>query len=120
MEQTVYPEIKFYTFICFIGGVTPIELKCETTTSSIKVSWIQPDPLGKVKQYIVTRNETESTDVTKQTPDAFYTFDNLKLYTPYHITVATENEKTTDSKGGGIGDAATIDCQTDPKGKPTA
>ncbi len=46
----------------------------------------------------------------------FFNFENLDLYTPYHITVQTENEQV-GGFGGGPGVAAEIDCTTDPKGR---
>ncbi len=103
-------------YIYSVGGVKPADLQCETTTNSIKVSWTQPNPLGVVKQYYVKRNgagaEAETT-----TQDKFFTFNNLEIYTPYQITVTTENEPFDLTHGGGKGDPATIDCKTDPKGK---
>ncbi len=66
-------------------------------------------------KYHLTINGTGPT--TAEATDKFYKFENLKLYTLYHITVATENEKEGGKHGGGTGTAAPIDCKTDPKGK---
>ncbi len=106
--------------IYFIDGVTPTNLTCETTTSSIKVLWTQPDPLGVVKQYIVARNGSEGKPAeSKTTTEKFSTFENLALYTPYQISVTTENNND-NGNGGGEGDPAIIECKTDPKGTPRA
>lgn len=106
-------------FLCILVGVIPDKLECIRGVTTLDISWSQPDPLGEVEKYVVTRTGTTGHEVFihNDTTNMFYNFTELTPFTNYTIYVQTVNKKGPDGGGGTSASAAKLECTTKAKRK---